>query len=154
MSVGSLVENVSLSLRAGEIVGLSGLLGSGRTELALALFGMKPDHGGSILIDGTERRLASVQDAIAAGVAYVPEDRLSEGLFMSQSIARNNRLQRHRPGDTLVLRRPAARGGNGGRHGRGHAHRHADIEKPVGQLSGGNQQRVVIGRWLLTDRRC
>jgi simple sugar transport system ATP-binding protein len=151
LSVGSLVENVSLSLRAGEIVGLSGLLGSGRTELALALFGMKPDHGGSILIDGTERRLASVQDAIAAGVAYVPEDRLSEGLFMSQSIARNivssvidratrsffvdRRRVAGMAGDTVAAMRIAT----------------PDIEKPVGQLSGGNQQRVVIGRWLLTD---
>jgi simple sugar transport system ATP-binding protein len=150
LSVEGLVENVDLALGAGEIVGLSGLLGSGRTELALALFGMRPDHSGTIRIDGTPLPLASVQDAIDAGIAYVPEDRLSEGLFMSQSIARNivaSVIDRTTSGafvdrtrvaamatDTVAAMRIATPG----------------IDKHVGQLSGGNQQRVVIGRWLLT----
>ncbi|ALN75182.1 sugar ABC transporter ATP-binding protein [Aureimonas sp. AU20] len=151
LSVGTLVEGVDLRLRAGEIVGLSGLLGSGRTELALALFGMKPDRRGTILIDGLERRLASVQEAIGAGIAYVPEDRLSEGLFMSQSIARNivsSVIERATRALFIDRRRVAAMAG-----GTVEAMRIAtpDIEKPVGQLSGGNQQRVIIGRWLLTD---
>ena len=150
LGVDGLVEDVDLTLGAGEIVGLCGLLGSGRTELALALFGMRPDHRGTIRIDGKPLTLGSVQDAVAAGIAYVPEDRLSEGLFMSQSIARNivasvidgttrgAFVDRVRVAgmatDTVAAMRIAT----------------PDVEKHVGQLSGGNQQRVVIGRWLLT----
>ncbi|WP_312794767.1 sugar ABC transporter ATP-binding protein [Tianweitania sp.] len=150
LSVPGRVEDVSFSLRAGEIVGLSGLLGSGRTELALALFGLSPDHGGWIEIDGHAIEAKEVNAAIDAGIAYVPEDRLSEGLFMTQSIARNINagvIDRLSSGpfvdktafsqaaeDTVSSLRIATPG----------------IEKAVGLLSGGNQQRVVIGRWLQT----
>ena len=153
LSVGEVVRDVSLDLRAGEIVGLSGLLGSGRTELALALFGMEPDYRGKIFLDGRELTLKSVPEAVDAGIAYVPEDRLSEGLFMSQSIARNvvaSAIDRATRGPFLsddAMTTLAERTVDDMRIAT------TDVEKQVGKLSGGNQQRVIIGRWLLTGPR-
>lgn len=150
LSVPGRVENVSFSLRAGEIVGLSGLLGSGRTELALALFGLSPEHGGKIEIDGRVIEARGVNAAIDAGIAYVPEDRLSEGLFMTQSIARNinagviDRLSNGPFLDAAAFSQAAEETVSSLRIAT------PGIEKAVGLLSGGNQQRVVIGRWLQT----
>ena len=153
LSVAGELDDVSLRVMRGEIVGISGLLGSGRTELALALFGMRPHHGGRVRLEGRDVRLASAQQAIGLGIAYVPEDRLTEGLFMPQSIDRNilaasfPRLSRLGLIRTRVARDAAA----------GMIRRMAiatpDGARPVMQLSGGNQQRVVMGRWLLRDPR-
>jgi simple sugar transport system ATP-binding protein len=145
------LQDISLRVMPGEIVGISGLLGSGRTELALALFGMQPGYQGQIRIAGQEARLDSVQRAIAHGIAYVPEDRLTEGLFLTQTIDRNMLA-------TSLGR--LSRGGvvQGGRAAREAADMIQEMaiatptgDRPVTQLSGGNQQRVVIGRWLLND---
>ncbi|MTJ79569.1 MAG: sugar ABC transporter ATP-binding protein [Telmatospirillum sp.] len=146
-------SDLTMAIHPGEIVGLSGLLGSGRTEVALSLFGMEPGYSGDIRIDGTPVRLDSVQQAIAAGIAYVPEDRLTEGLFLGQSINRNilattyDSIARH-----LVIDRDRASSLTA------EMIRSLSIatptgEKLVGELSGGNQQRVVIARWLLTNAR-
>ncbi|WP_090075062.1 sugar ABC transporter ATP-binding protein [Cohaesibacter marisflavi] len=146
-------QDIDMTLHSGEIVGLSGLLGSGRTELALSLFGMLPPESGTVEVDGKPIALQSVQDAIAEGIAYVPEDRLSEGLFMTQSIKRNiiaTSLETLAKGGIIDIQR---------------VDRVADetiasmqiatpsAEKQVGELSGGNAQRVVLGRWLLTDAK-
>ena len=153
LSVPGSVDNVSLSLRPGEIVGVSGLIGSGRTELAQALFGMENATARSFRIAGQDAFPHSVQDAIAHGIAYVPEDRLSEGLFLTQSIERNmvvSILDRLRRG--LFLDREAMR------------QKTEDMfasmqiaapspETAVGNLSGGNAQRVMLGRWLLTGAK-
>ena len=147
------LHGIDLTVRPGEIVGVSGLLGSGRTDLALALFGMLPDQRGEVRLDGAPARLRTPQEAIARGVAYVPEDRLTEGLFLGQSIDRNllasiyERLAPHR----FIDRRRARAAAAG-------MIRDMQVvtpsgEKPVIQLSGGNQQRVLIGRWLLTEAR-
>ncbi|MDR3440237.1 sugar ABC transporter ATP-binding protein [Telmatospirillum sp.] len=146
-------SDLDLAIRPGEIVGLSGLLGSGRTEVALSLFGMEPGYSGTIEIDGQPVRLDSVGRAIAAGIAYVPEDRLSEGLFLSQSIDRNILATSYDAiANYLVIDRAKARAMT------------ADMirslqiatptgEKLVSELSGGNQQRVVLARWLLTNAK-
>ncbi len=153
LTVPGAVAGVDLTLRPGDIIGLSGLIGSGRTELALALFGMRPDHGGTIRIDGKEARLRTVGDAIRHGIAYVPEDRLSEGLFLTQSVSRNmlaSSLDAVTRGFT-VDRARAATVSDGMIDAMQIATRSG--ETPVGFLSGGNQQRVVIARWLLTQAR-
>ena len=151
--VPGLFSDVNLTIHPGEIVGLSGLLGAGRTELAMALFGMYPAYHGSIRIDGQEVRLGSVQDAIAQGIAYVPEDRLGEGLFLTQTINRNllassygalahngfiDFVQAHKRSSAMIKGMQIAT---------------ATGDRPVIELSGGNQQRVVIGRWLMNDER-
>jgi simple sugar transport system ATP-binding protein len=147
-------EDVSFSLHAGEILGITGLLGAGRTEVAATLFGLTSPDRGDIRLDGRELRLGSNRDAIRSGIAYVSEDRLSLGLVQPQSISRNiaitvlDRLlgllglldpekeRRLVAGwvDRLKIRigRP---------------------EDAVATLSGGNQQRVVLAKWLATEPR-
>ncbi len=153
LSVPGELDAVSLRLMPGEIVGVSGLLGSGRTELALALFGMRPGYGGAIRLGGRPVRLDSVRRAIAHGIAYVPEDRLTEGLFLPETIDRNiiaaslGALSRF----GLLRARPAAAAA--ARTIREMAIATPTGSRPVMQLSGGNQQRVVIGRWLLQAPR-
>jgi simple sugar transport system ATP-binding protein len=147
-------RDVSFTLHAGEILGITGLLGSGRTELALALFGVRPADRGKIEVDGVERRIDSIQRAIAAGIAYVPEDRVSEGLFLSQSISRNvivSVLKQLRGRGRLVdfgRARALVQ-----RWVKSLAIATPDPELPVQSLSGGNQQRVVLARWLSTRAR-
>ena len=147
-------RDVDLVLHEGEILGITGLLGSGRTQLALSLFGMRPHDRGVIRVDGVERRVRSIPEAIRAGIAYVPEDRVSEGLFLSQSIARNVTVS--------VLDRLRGRGGllDLGRVRelverwvKALAIATPDAALPVQSLSGGNQQRVVLARWLSTKAR-
>jgi simple sugar transport system ATP-binding protein len=145
------LHDINLSIMAGEIVGLCGLLGSGRTELALTLFGMRSGYTGEILVDGQPVTLRSVQAAVLHGIGYVPEDRLSEGLFFGLSIAENllsakigtatklglDQQQLHTDASTMQAEMQVA----------------GASDRPVQALSGGNQQRVVLGRWLLTKPR-
>jgi simple sugar transport system ATP-binding protein len=145
-------ENVSFAIRRGEILGLTGRLGAGRTELALSLFGMTRPQTGSIRLEGRALALRSNRDAIEAGIAYVSEDRLSLGLVQPQSIADNTSisvLDRLLGPARLLSERKKARlvddwmsqlrvkiGGVG---------------DPVSTLSGGNQQRIVLAKWLATE---
>ena len=145
---------MSFSLMPGEVVGVAGLLGSGRTELALALFGMRPGYAGEVLLDGRRVALRSVADAVAAGIAYVPEDRLTEGLFPAQSINENllaasvDRLGGRTGWMDIAAGQRAAAGAI-----RDMAIATPSGDRAVSELSGGNQQRVVIGRWLLTNAK-
>jgi simple sugar transport system ATP-binding protein len=144
-----LLRDISFSLRAGEVLGISGLLGSGRTELAKALFGLMELDSGEITVNGEAIKIGNPPDAIRAGIGYVPEDRLTEGLFLSQSISRNiaiGRLDEHAgAGGFLQQQKLTAEITDW-------LHRlnvlAASPEAPVKSLSGGNQQRVVLARWL------
>ena len=147
------LQDISLRVMPGEIVGISGLLGSGRTELALALFGMKPGYAGEIRLNGRPVRLDNVQAAIAEGVAYVPEDRLTEGLFLTQTIDRNILATSHERLSRLGVIRTGLAARDASATIREMAIATPTGDRPVTQLSGGNQQRVVIGRWLLNDPR-
>jgi simple sugar transport system ATP-binding protein len=148
---GPLLHGVSFELREGEILGVTGLLGSGQTDLCHALFGLESASSGLILIRGQPHTIRNPQDAMAAGIAYVPEDRLTEGLFLTQSVERNLVAARLDPvRDRRGWIRPAA------------ITRHVDEwlakldiqaasgRMPVNALSGGNQQRVLLARWLAT----
>jgi len=145
-------HDVDLTVRRGEIVGLVGLLGAGRTELALSLFGMSPPDRGEILLDGRPMRARSNRQAIDAGIAYVSEDRLSIGLNMRQSVQDNMVL--------AVLERIASPGGwlPPSRRAAVAAEwrdklriKIPSLAAPVSQLSGGNAQRVVLTKWLATE---
>ena len=141
-------RDVDLDLHAGEIVAIVGLLGSGRTELALTLFGETRPDGGVLSVEGRPRRFRSVRDAMAAGIAYVPEDRLSEGLFLDQPIRDNitvSSLDRDRRLGWLDVAAGARRAMAAVERLR---IRLQSVAAPVVQLSGGNQQRVVLARWM------
>lgn len=143
------LENVSFDLAHGEVLGIAGLLGSGRTELAKALFGLIEVDAGELTVDGVKVPFGSVRAMIAAGIGYLPEDRLTEGLFLPQSIGRNiaiGTIDRHvgRAGllDRQALKKEVADWLDRLKIAA------PDAEAPVQSLSGGNQQRVVLARWL------
>ncbi len=149
------VADVSFSVRQGEILGLAGLVGSGRTQLAEILFGLTPADAGEIRVHGQEGtrtvRLASPRDAIAAGIAYVPEDRRQHGVVLEMSVASNASL--------ASLGAVSRRGLIDRGREQAAAERYVEqfrIKTPsvavdVGTLSGGNQQKVALARWLSTD---
>jgi simple sugar transport system ATP-binding protein len=144
-------RDISLTLRAGEILGLTGLLGSGRTELALSIFGLNKPDSGSILVDGKQASIRSVRDAMKLGIAYVPENRLSHGLVMGQSVGKNIVV-------TIVRRMLSALGFiDVARYQDAMRRWVADLsikvptpDSLVETLSGGNQQRVVLAKWMAT----
>ena len=142
---------VDFEIRPGEIVGMAGLMGAGRTELAEGLFGIRPLVSGRIELNGRAVSITSPRDAIAAGIYLVPEDRRYQGLVLSESI-RNNislpsliRLSRAR----LVARRREREVAESMRKRLNI--RTPDVAKIVGLLSGGNQQKVVLAKWLCRE---
>jgi simple sugar transport system ATP-binding protein len=147
-------HDVSFQLRAGEVVGLTGLLGSGRTELALSLFGMNPPDRGKVVLEGRRIVLNTNADAIRGGIAYVSEDRLTLGLILDQSVTANVTL-------TVLKRLAGAFGLISGRARQTHVARWvaelgiktSNPDNPVKTLSGGNQQRVVLAKWMATNPR-
>lgn len=146
-------EDISLSLRAGEVLGVAGLLGSGRTTLAKALFGLARPDRGQVTLDGEVIPLGDPIAAAAAGIGYVPEDRLTEGLFLEQSIAHNiaiGRFDIHSHSGVLDLRSLWAEAADWLRRLSVKA---PDPTAPVRSLSGGNQQRVVLARWMARQPR-
>ena len=144
---------VSFALRAGEIVGIYGIIGAGRSELAMALFGLAPVDGGTILIDGEETAIRSAAAALKAGVALVPEDRRRMGLAPMLSVSTNMSLSALRLLTTLgFIRRSAEQAGVASllRH---LLLRARSPMQEVSALSGGNQQKVVLGRALMPGPR-
>ena len=145
------LRDISLTLRRGEILGLAGLVGSGRTQLAETLFGLTPPDDGQILVRGTPVAIHSPADAIRAGIAYVPEDRRQHGVVLDMSVAANASL--------ASLARVSRRGLIDRRAERESASRYveqfriktASLDAEVGTLSGGNQQKVALARWLATE---
>ncbi|TCL71424.1 sugar ABC transporter ATP-binding protein [Rhizobium sp. BK251] len=143
--------DIDFTLRRGEVLGIVGLLGSGRTELALTLFGMHHAEGGTIALEGRPLRLNSNRDAVRAGIAYVSEDRLGLGVILPQSI-----------GDNIILAVMKGMANGLGLIPRERRRALADqwikrlsikissADRPVQALSGGNQQRVVLAKWLAT----
>lgn len=144
-------KDISFTLRQGEILGIIGRLGSGRTELALSLFGMNPPDAGEIHIEGKLCQFSKNEEALKAGIAYVPENRLEQGLIMPQSISSNTTItilegllnhiglldykaqekETEKWVQALSIKIPAQ-------------------DVPVQTLSGGNQQKVVLSKWLAT----
>ncbi len=145
------VRNVSLQVREGEILGVAGLVGSGRTQLAETVFGLTPADSGEIALQGAALSINSPSDAITHGIGYVPEDRRQHGVVLDLPIAANTTLS--------ILEKISHWGliDNGTEHGM--ATRYVDqlrvktssVDAVAGTLSGGNQQKVAIARWLATN---
>lgn len=143
--------DVSLAVRRGEIVGLAGLVGAGRTEVARCLAGADPHDAGTMTLAGAPYRPASPRDAIARGVVYLPEDRKTQGLVLGMSVRENATLATlSRFSVRGVIRRRAEREA-AARQTAAVELRPPDIEREAGTLSGGNQQKVVLAKWLLAD---
>ncbi len=147
------LEPIDLTVRAGEVVGLAGLLGSGRTETAKLVFGALHADRGAIRIDGRPVSLRSPAQAIRLGFGFCPEDRKHDGLILELSVRENlilalqtkrgwwrrvSTAEQNRLAEKMIAALGIAT---------------PDAEKPVGQLSGGNQQKVILGRWLLAEPR-
>lgn len=144
-------SNISFTIHSGEIVGLAGLIGAGRTEIAQTLFGYLPGSSGKVLLEGRQISFKHPAEAISAGIGYVPEERKSQGLFLSKTVADN----------ITVINLKAA--GNRRWYNEAKALSIAkkykdklkigtpDVQQEVINLSGGNQQKVVLAKWLLTD---
>ncbi|MFJ5027560.1 sugar ABC transporter ATP-binding protein [Streptomyces sp. NPDC088560] len=146
-------HDVGFEVHAGEVVGIAGLVGAGRTEVVRAVFGADPYDGGVVRVSGDRLRRHDVNAAMAAGIGLVPEDRKGQGLVLDASVEENL---------GLVTMRAATRGGFVDRKGQHDAARRiaeqlgvrmAGLGQQVRTLSGGNQQKVVIGKWLLADTK-
>jgi rhamnose transport system ATP-binding protein len=147
------VRDITLEIRAGEIVGLAGLVGAGRTELARVLFGLTPADAGEISLRGQLVQISSPREAVAHGIAYVPEDRRRHGVILEMPIAANMTMAIHDalfPGSWL---RFSAERKLALDFIRDLAVKAAGPDAPGGSLSGGNQQKVALARWLATKPR-
>jgi ribose transport system ATP-binding protein len=140
-------RDIGFEIRRGEIVALAGLVGAGRTEVLESLFGIAPAGAGSVYVAGRKVHARTPVDAIRAGIALVPDDRKAKGLMLGASVRVNIVLARERQ---FVLRRRREAGAAARMIGELRVRTH-DAERPVGELSGGNQQKVVLARWLLAD---
>lgn len=148
LSRAGVLSNVSLKVRKGEIVGLGGLIGAGRTETARAIFGVDPHDGGAILVEGKKVNINSARAAIRAGIGYVPEDRKEQGVVLIMAVRDNIALSKlpemsdwgwvrandvtelaDSMVDQLSIRTPS-------------------LNQQVMYLSGGNQQKIVVSKWL------
>jgi len=146
--------DVSFELRRGEILGITGLLGSGRSELAQALFGVQPAQSGQIWIDGEPVKIRSIQDAVRHNIGYVPEDRLTQGLFLERSIARNTIVRvLDRLTNKLGLLDSSRMSGLAKNWVDRLNIKTPSPELAAKNLSGGNQQRVVLAKWLASEPR-
>ncbi len=146
-------DDVSLELHKGEIVGMAGLVGAGRTDVACALFGIQPPTSGRIFIEGREVSITSPQQAIELGLAYVPEDRQQHGLISPMNLIHNISLP--------ILKKFARQGWLDEKNERNYTFKAArqmeiranHILQKARELSGGNQQKIVLAKWLSTDPR-
>ncbi len=142
------LHDVSISVRCGEVLGIAGLMGSGRTELAETLFGLSPADGGEILIKGEPVRIESPSHAIELGIGYVPEDRRQHGVVLDMSIAANTSLASLDAVSHRGLIDRAAERDSAQRHVARLRIKAPSVTTEVGALSGGNQQKVALARWL------
>ncbi len=154
LNAGRMVRNVSFSLYEGEIVGFAGLMGAGRTETTRAIFGIDPKQSGQIFLDGREIAIHSPMDAIRQGVVLAPEDRKKDGLCTKLSIRHNIAL----PNLDLLCNRLGVVSHSKENAMCDRAVKNLQIKTPsvdvdAANLSGGNQQKVVVGKWLARDSR-
>ena len=154
LNAGPMVRDVSFDLYEGEIVGFAGLMGAGRTETTRAIFGVDPKTGGEIILDGREVKIYKPEDAIKAGIVLAPEDRKKDGLCTKLSIRHNIAL----PNLDLICSKlgvvsSAKEQEMCSRVVKDLKVKTPNVEVSAGNLSGGNQQKIVVGKWLARDSR-
>jgi len=147
------LQDVAFSLRAGEIVGLAGLIGAGRTETCLAIFGVHPIDRGTIFVDGRPARIGSPREAVAAGIALVTEDRQKTGLAVRLPISCNITMANLRQISRLGMIDGRAEGRVTAEYMARLRIRASSGRQAAGRLSGGNQQKVAIAKWLFRRAR-
>jgi ABC-type sugar transport system ATPase subunit len=149
-----LVDNVSFSVREGEVLGIAGLMGAGRSELLMAIFGAHPNAiSGSVLVDGKRIHISEPADAIKAGIGFVTEDRKRFGLVLDQTILNNMTLAGLRRISGRFVTNVEAEAAAGERAMKDLRVKAGSVFVVAGTLSGGNQQKVVLAKWLLTNPR-
>ena len=151
LSRGSRVRDVSFSVRGGEVVGLTGLVGSGRTETARLLFGADQPDSGSIVLDGRPLRLSNPRDAIREGICLLTEDRKSEGLVLKQTSRENFSLPNVRRFSRFGMMRRRQERTSFERYVTDLRIKLSHLEQIAETLSGGNQQKVVLAKWIQAD---
>ena len=147
------VDNVNLNVRKGEVVGISGLMGAGRTELAMSLFGKSygDNISGQLFINGKEVHLNTVQDAIKHKLAYVTEDRKGNGLILSNPIKINTTLANLDAVSSHSIIDKDKEYGVAVEYKDKLKTKCPTVEQNVGNLSGGNQQKVLLAKWMFAD---
>ncbi|MGD0104542.1 MAG: sugar ABC transporter ATP-binding protein [Rhodopila sp.] len=152
---GKRYKDVSFDLRRGEIVGFAGLVGAGRSEVAMGIFGSTPPRSGTIMLDGNTLVIGRPRDAMAVGIGLVPEDRKTQGLVLGMGVGSN--LSLAALGLGRLSRSGFIRAGEEARMIEGYVGRFRiktpTVEQLVGLLSGGNQQKVVLAKWLASEPR-
>lgn len=145
------LQSASFDLFVGEVLGVAGLVGSGRSELGAALFGLDPILGGSVSLKGKPFRPTQPSNAIRQGLGLLPEDRKTQGLLMQGTVRENTSLASlNRYASVGVINQQRESAAMGPIHGRTRL-KASSYEAPVTSLSGGNQQKVMLGKWLLVD---
>jgi ABC-type sugar transport system ATPase subunit len=149
-----LVDRVSFNVRAGEVLGIAGLMGAGRSELLTAIFGAHPGRvSGELFVGGRQVRIQSPSEAIAHGIAYVTEDRKRLGLILEQTILNNMTLANLPQLSGRYVTNARAEATEGQRAMQELRIKARNLSTVAGTLSGGNQQKVVLAKWLLTNPR-
>ncbi|WP_434175946.1 sugar ABC transporter ATP-binding protein [Brachybacterium conglomeratum] len=151
LSTKALLDDVSFTLHRGEILGLAGLMGSGRTELARAIIGADPRSAGTLTIDGRPASVRTPSDAVARGLGYLSEDRKGSGLLLEKSVSDNIAIANLPRNTRFGVVDGSSLDTIADRHVRSLSIRTPSIHQTVRLLSGGNQQKVIIGRWLERD---
>ncbi|MHC4521824.1 MAG: sugar ABC transporter ATP-binding protein [Planctomycetota bacterium] len=147
------VSDIGFEVRRGEIVGMAGLVGAGRTEVARAVFGVDKRDSGRVILDGRELNIESPRDAIATGIALLTEDRKRTGLCLQLPCSWNITLPNLREIGMTPLIKPGEETGIAAEAGRRMAVKWASPEAPTDSLSGGNQQKLLVARWLLANSK-
>ncbi|MGB3418428.1 MAG: sugar ABC transporter ATP-binding protein [Mesorhizobium sp.] len=153
MSRGSVVRNASLRLHKGEVIGISGLVGAGRTELLRLIAGIDMPDSGTVHVEGKPLRLGNARAAITAGLGLLPEERKRDGIVARRSIRSNIGLSSMRRFSRFGLVRKRALSRESRALMQDLNLRPLDIERPIGRFSGGNQQKAIIGRWIAAGAR-
>jgi ribose transport system ATP-binding protein len=146
-------KNISFAVHAGEVVGMAGLVGAGRTEVARAVTGADPLDSGRIFVEGREVRIRSPRDSIKAGIAFLTEDRKGQGLILIQDIEFNSTIVNLKSYAGKIFLKLGQARADAERMVQELHTRTPGVDMPAGNLSGGNQQKVVIAKWLLTKSK-